>query len=170
METESDFWALIEASRADTIEEQESLLGQLLARLAPQDLPRFQAFLDTYRQAAYRWDLWAAAYVIHGGCSDDSFDYFRYWLIAQGRAVYEAALAHPDSLIEVLPADEDDPCLEFEELGSLAIDAWERKSLLPWETAYEYQRGSIEPIGARWEEEDLPALVPRLWARFDAEL
>jgi hypothetical protein len=52
---------------------------------------------------SYRADLWAAAYIINGGASDDGFDYFRGWLIAQGRSAYEAALAAPDSLAE-LPA------------------------------------------------------------------
>lgn len=30
------------------------------------------------------------------GCSDDSFDYFRGWFIAQGKDVYMDALAEPD--------------------------------------------------------------------------
>lgn len=34
--------------------------------------------------ALYRRDLWAAAYIIGGGCSDDSFIDFRAGLIAQG--------------------------------------------------------------------------------------
>lgn len=38
---------------------------------------------------SYRNPLWAAAYVINGGCSDDGFDYFRGWLIVQGHEVYE---------------------------------------------------------------------------------
>ncbi|MFC9245678.1 DUF4240 domain-containing protein [Streptomyces sp. NPDC057136] len=45
--------------------------------------------------------LWAAAYVINGGCSDDGFDYFRGWLIAQGREVFERTAADPDALAEV---------------------------------------------------------------------
>lgn len=170
MDTENDFWTLIETSRASTQEEQESRIEQLLGGLAPQDLPRFQAFLDNAMQRSYRWDLWAAAYVILGGCSDDSFDYFRYWLIAQGREIFDAAVAHPDSLVAVLSIEDDDPCLEFESLGSLAISAWEGKSLFPWENAYEWQPGSTQPAGAPWEEDDLPMLVPRLWARFCAEL
>ena len=36
---------------------------------------------------SYRWDLWGAAYLANGGCSDDGFDYFRGWLIGQGRKV-----------------------------------------------------------------------------------
>lgn len=50
---------------------------------------------------SYRWELWGAAYLINGGCSDDGFDYFRGWLLGQGRATWQAALADPDSLASV---------------------------------------------------------------------
>jgi hypothetical protein len=33
--------------------------------------------------------MWVAAYLMNGGCSDDGFDYFRGWLIAQGRTTLE---------------------------------------------------------------------------------
>jgi hypothetical protein len=39
------------------------------------------------------------AYQLNGGCSDDCFVYFRCWLLAQGRASWEAALGDPDSLM-----------------------------------------------------------------------
>jgi len=50
---------------------------------------------------SYRKPLWAAAYVINGGCSDDGFDYFRGWLIVQGREVYERIVADPDTLADL---------------------------------------------------------------------
>jgi len=50
---------------------------------------------------AYRWDLWGAAYIIGGGCSDDGFIDFQYGLIAKGREIYESALANPDSLADL---------------------------------------------------------------------
>ena len=37
---------------------------------------------------SYDWNLWGAAYLMKGGCSDDAFDYFRGWLVAQGRRVW----------------------------------------------------------------------------------
>jgi hypothetical protein len=50
---------------------------------------------------SYRWELWGAAYLIGGGgCSDDGFDDFRGWLLGQGRATWQAALADPDSLAD----------------------------------------------------------------------
>ncbi|WP_449342020.1 DUF4240 domain-containing protein [Streptomyces aurantiogriseus] len=36
---------------------------------------------------AYTWDLWGAAWVLLDGASDDAFDFFRCWLIGQGREV-----------------------------------------------------------------------------------
>lgn len=50
---------------------------------------------------SYRNPLWAAAYVINGGCSDDGFDYFRGWLIVQGHGVYERVVADPDTLADL---------------------------------------------------------------------
>jgi hypothetical protein len=51
--------------------------------------------------ASYREDLWGAAYLINGGCSDDGFDAFRGWLMTQGRTVFARAVAEPDSLAEL---------------------------------------------------------------------
>lgn len=45
----------------------------------------------------YRYDLWAAAYLIGGGCSDDSFTDFRAGLIGQGCDWYEQATTSSDS-------------------------------------------------------------------------
>ncbi|WP_234527232.1 MULTISPECIES: DUF4240 domain-containing protein [unclassified Streptomyces] len=42
--------------------------------------------------------LRAAAHLVSGGCSDDGFDYFRGWPIAQGREVFETMVADPDAL------------------------------------------------------------------------
>jgi hypothetical protein len=50
---------------------------------------------------SYRSSLWAAAYVINGGCSDDGFDYFRGWLMLQGREAFGQAVADPDSLADL---------------------------------------------------------------------
>ncbi|MFH9352577.1 DUF4240 domain-containing protein [Kitasatospora sp. NPDC017646] len=47
-----------------------------------------------------RWDVWAAAHLIGGGCSDDSFVGFRAGLIAFGRDWYERAADAPESLAE----------------------------------------------------------------------
>ena len=50
----------------------------------------------------YRTPLWAAAYAVNGGCSDNGFDYFRGWLIVQGREVFEHVVVDPDALADLL--------------------------------------------------------------------
>jgi hypothetical protein len=50
---------------------------------------------------SYHVDLSGAAYLINGRCSDDGVEYFRGWLIAQGRATYERVVADPDALADL---------------------------------------------------------------------
>ena len=72
----------------------------LLTPREPADILAFAQPLWDLFTNSYRADLWAAAFLINGGASDDGFDYFRAWLIAQGRTTYEQALALPDSLAD----------------------------------------------------------------------
>ncbi len=72
-----------------------------LSRLDITDIITWYLIFEKYRGLAYKQKLWAAAATIMNGCSDDSFDYFRGWLIAQGKDVYLAALRDPDSLVDV---------------------------------------------------------------------
>jgi hypothetical protein len=125
------FWELIEAARS-TVRETVTMDGagavarQLVAQLTtlgPAAAVEFQQAYDVLNQRAYRWDLWAAAYLLNGGCSDDGFDYFRGWLVAQGRAVWEQALADPDSLADAGVAPDDDG-VECEDILAVASDAY----------------------------------------------
>jgi hypothetical protein len=128
-----EFWHLIETARAHTTADLpfSEALVTLLARRPVPDLLAYQARFDAAHDALYRWDLWAAAYLIRGGCSDDSFMDFRAGLIAQGRTWYERATTDPDSLADhpqVLAAARDacDDALFDEDVNYAAADAYER--------------------------------------------
>lgn len=98
----SEFWTIIEAARSAVGPDRpfaEALVDELAAR-TKDDILRYQERFDEVHDAVYRWDVWAAAYLIGGGCSDDSFMDFRAGLIALGRDWYERAAARPDSLAE----------------------------------------------------------------------
>src|SRR4051812_38861605 len=99
--TDDESWALIEATRpgADGDEDAAALVSRL-AGLDDAELVDFEVTLGRLTREANHWDLWAAGYLINGGCSDDGFEYFRGWLIAAGRAAYEGALRDPDSLAD----------------------------------------------------------------------
>ena len=162
--TEDQFWSFIAKSREKSTE-CEGQAAELAWLLSAQPAAEIQSFDDIFaakRADAYRWNLWGAAYLINGGCSDDGFEYFRCWLIGQGREVYERALADPDSLAEVLTGDEDD--VECEDLLYAADKAHE--DLIGDPLPPRTYSGPPEPQGSEWDEDDLPEMFPRLAARF----
>ncbi|WP_042454313.1 DUF4240 domain-containing protein [Streptacidiphilus jiangxiensis] len=97
------FWQLIEEARGSGPEGVAARASAVLARREPGEIVAAQRGLWALMAASYRSSLWAAAYMINGGCSDDGFDYFRGWLILQGRETFERVVADPDALAE-LPA------------------------------------------------------------------
>ncbi|WP_460806492.1 DUF4240 domain-containing protein [Micromonospora zhanjiangensis] len=97
-----EFWALVESARAgiddrpdDGGEAIAEALTERLVATSPTDILDFEERFDRLQDALYRWDVWAAAYLISGGCSDDSFMDFRAGVIALGRDWYERVLASP---------------------------------------------------------------------------
>src|SRR5690349_15646124 len=105
------FWAYagrVRSRAGADIDAYEGILRDELRSLTPEELISFDQHLHQVVADAYNWKLWAAAYVINGGCSDDGFYYFRGWLVVQGQAIYLAALADPDSLADVCTVPNED--------------------------------------------------------------
>ncbi|RYG31885.1 MAG: DUF4240 domain-containing protein, partial [Chitinophagaceae bacterium] len=102
--SEGSFWLVI-ASTFDqaggNYDQQQDELAIALKKLSLQELVAFDNRFRQLRGQAYRWDLWGAIYIIHGGCGDDSFSDFRGWLICQGKVLYYSALKNPETLITV---------------------------------------------------------------------
>lgn len=127
------YWQLVDDARTrargsrgpdaplDAEDVAEALKDLLVAQGAEVTLAADAAY-DQVVASAYGNRLWGAAYVIGGGCSDDGFDYFLGWLVAQGRAVFEAAVADPDSLADVV---DEDTVAECEDMLAAAWDAYE---------------------------------------------
>lgn len=89
---ETEFWELIDSTRqaaGGDPEEQADLLVERLLALDPERVLDFARHFEARYNRAYRWDLWGAAWLLLDGCSDDAFDFFRCWLIGQGREVFE---------------------------------------------------------------------------------
>ena len=101
------FWDLIAGAKRECGQDMDASLQWLTERLTalgPQQAQDFHDILHGYKHLAYKYGLWTAATMMCGdGCSDDGFMDFRAWLIAQGKEVYLAALADPDSLADVEP-------------------------------------------------------------------
>ncbi|MFI6763216.1 DUF4240 domain-containing protein [Micromonospora sp. NPDC050417] len=99
-----EFWALIDDARTGADGDSAAIMERLVALLAARDVTEIEGFdqhLWRVLAASYRADLWGAAYLINGGCSDDGFEYFRCWLLLQGRATFAQAVKDPDSLAGV---------------------------------------------------------------------
>jgi hypothetical protein len=97
---EDQFWDIVESSKAaadGSFEDHANKLASRLATLEPEEITVFSRVFDALNIRAYSWDLWGAAFLINGGCGDDSFADFRSWLISMGREVYERARADPES-------------------------------------------------------------------------
>jgi Protein of unknown function (DUF4240) len=183
---ETQFWSLIEAAHRGADGDGDAQLEEIRSKLETlseaEILEWGRHFEDAFRRS-YRADLWGAAYIVNGGCSDDGFDYFRGWLIAQGRAVFERALKNPDSLADIVPADaEADFGFELEEMLHIAREAFIAKTGLEWDAGAKSflerlgaQRDPLELVGdlEAWstdgdaDPEKCPALYPKLWEKFD---
>ena len=170
--TREDFWRRIDTTRLAAKNDPDAQCKQLkkhLESLPDEELISFHTHFDALYAPTYRNDLWGAAYIINGGCSDDCFDYFRAWLIGRGQAAYEAALANPDSLVEI--AEEED--VEQEELLSIAIGIWLKRHKKDWGDLFKDSpfpsTPNSDPGPAEWDEEDeesLARLYPRLFEKF----
>lgn len=117
---EAGFWNLVQAAHDQSqgdMDRKYRAIGNLIGKLSKADAADFQRHFDRKLHDAFDWRLWGAAYLINGGCSDDTFYDFRVSLISRGKAAYERAMADPDSLAD----DEPDEIAWFYEGYQYAI-------------------------------------------------
>lgn len=168
---ETEFWEIIDSTRdaaEGDPEDHADLLVERLLQLDPDSVLDFARHFEARYNRAYRWDLWGAATVLLGGASDDAFDYFRCWLIGQGREVFEGAVHAPDSLAELLDDFDEEIDGDGEELGYAADEAYEQ---LTGTAAPDLgiTAQPAEPEGAPFDLESdrvLAERFPALWERF----
>jgi len=104
--TLDEFWDNIKKSRRRDPDAHADKLTDRLAKLPPDEILDFDYWWHFNLSESYDWTLWGAAYIINGGCSDDGFQYFREWLLLQGREIFQTAVSNPDSLADVVDGDE----------------------------------------------------------------
>lgn len=168
----SDFWSRVELTRpvrADPAAHARGLAASLVASGTEATLQYAEAF-DRAMDALYTWPLWGAAYLAMGGCSDDTFEYLRAWIVGAGNQAWQRAITDPESLFVGLLESETDPDARWEELGLhegeellYAAGMAHERLTGEWLSA-RYQPSPDEPIGEEWDEDDLPDLFPDLTA------
>ena len=173
MMDEQVYWQLVHDSLRETStqEEQEEYLISRLKVMNPQEIIGFHLRTDSLMVRSYLSELWCAAYINRGGCSDDGFEFFRSWLISRGKLAYYSVLEKPDKLVEYISEEADEVGYEFESFGYVALYAFERKT---GKSIYSHlddrlrdkTEGYVD-IDFNWEEDDpasMKAICPALFA------
>ncbi|MCL2141799.1 MAG: DUF4240 domain-containing protein [Methanimicrococcus sp.] len=173
--SEEVFWDLIEETKSDDPQDQLDHLVELLSSKSVEEILGFDYRLDKFLEKSYNPNLWAAGYIVCDGMSDDSFDYFRAWLISKGKDVYESALKNPDSLINVFEKMNETDFPENEEILYAGLDAYEqvteKEDFYDVIDSYEDDFQILE-IELNWDEDDpetLKNICPKLFERYYEE-
>jgi hypothetical protein len=171
-----DFWAVIARATADRPATPGEVAKRAVADLAardPEEIVAWGRHLDKVMVASGTEDLWAAAYVIHGGCSEEGFDAFRGWLIAHGRDAVANSVKSPDSLANVAVikgAAETGAVFEAPEVLTIAAEAY--REATGDEMPAEERPPTRPDVADLWDfddEEEMQRRLPKLSALFLAE-
>ncbi|MES2569581.1 MAG: DUF4240 domain-containing protein [Verrucomicrobiota bacterium] len=158
------FWQIIEETRDTSIERQEQKLYDRLRKLPEEDILEFERLTSIRYWELYSWELWGVAYLYGGGCSDDSFMDWRYWVIFCGKEVFETARDRPDELVPVIDAHSNAGC---EGIGYVPMRVLRDKNPNWEDTCPEFDvPRPEEPRGMNWKEEELKELLPKTYRRF----
>ena len=163
------FWQLIQESIDKSngeLDSQHKVLISILSKYEPEEIIEFDKIFNKFYVESYTSDLWAAAYIINGGCYEDDFDYFRGWLISRGKKVYEETINNPDALVDVVSVY-DAGNVEFEDFLYIASDAYKVRT--SQDDFYNKAiRISSPKINLTWSEneEELGKMFPELVEKF----
>jgi len=159
---ENLFWELIGDGLANQpIGERLDTLPERLAAFKATAIRDFEKILHAIEARAYRWDVWALAYLLQGGCSDDAFEDFRGWLILQGRQVFEGAIADPDGFDVALHTGMAGGINGLRDAVSIAYEMRQGKAMKPVKIPL------TEISGPSIAEEDFAVALPRIAALVD---
>lgn len=171
---EDGFWRLVDSAWAgeqNITPEVLDRLNERLGRLSYAEIDECLKWFDQAHRRAYRWDLWAAGYLIQDSMSDDGFTDFRSWLIAHGRTAYERALADPDTLAELQWRSDLEDMSAAELYAARIVDAWSTRHQHDPETGY-WEAPQEEPAGDAFPEDDpewFRRTFPRLWVKVNGD-
>lgn len=167
------FWSYIAAAAGPGGDEHHTRRLEIaLTALPPAELI---AFYNRYRlqfDRAETGELWAAGTLLNRGHgTDDGFEYFRNWLIGQGREVFEAALADPDSLAGVDVVAGDEAIAEWEAFAYVAAELYKRKTGTDIHDAMPPRPDGVAPSDSKFEWSDytnevMAQRLPKLWAKY----
>jgi len=165
------YWKIVQESldNSNDQDEQEQFLIKQLQKLSYKEIIGFRLRTDKLLYDTYSSEMWCAGYIMNGGCSDDSFEYFRNWVISKGKTVYYDAKHNPDSLISQV--DEELEFYDFESFWYVALEAFQQKTgkdLYDFidDDNFKFKEGQYPQFDFTWEEENpesMKAICPKLF-------
>lgn len=168
--TQDQFWGIIDNS------DKGSKLEELLEKLSEDELFGYDYWWNYYHKKSYNQSLWAVAYVVLGGCSDDGFDYFRYWLLTRGKAVFTSAMENADTLCDEFELLTEDEYPENEEVAYLVMDVFENQlgkdfddAMLEASSRINFEEVPLPQIDFEWDEGDedsIKKVCPNTFAKW----
>ena len=163
--TQTEFWAFIESARGSGLEN-DQLRHHMKTMLELHDNSNLVDFTNIYHafiDQLYSWNIWNAISLINGGMSDDSFFYFRDFLVSRGQKHFDRVLNDPESLLD----DELDP--EFQEwpysevhFRSAGSDVYEERNNVdfPWTHKWADLKGDSIDYD---NDDEVRKTYPRIW-------
>ena len=127
MNTIEDFWWIVELTRIrsdGTDEGQAEYLREILVTLTKEEIAIFSGIWSALFESMASNRLESAYTLMAGGFSNDSYDYFRDWILSLGQVCYERIRLKPDLLADLgeLKVGQ----ISFEKISSAQSDALER--------------------------------------------
>ncbi len=172
---EDRYWSIIEKSLKNSKNQysQEKFLEREIKKLRPKEIVGFKLRTDSLLYKSYNSDLWCAAYILNLGCTDDGFEYFRFWLISQGKKVYYQAKNDPDSLISAIKHNND--LYEFESFPNIAENSFnestekEIRDFIDYDNFVTYD-GKYPQLEFNWDESDpetMMKICPKIYKKIN---
>ncbi len=174
---QQEFWRIIDKASQEALGNDRVQEASLIRQLTNYPLEDIIGFERILRQTLFKADDYkavAALKIIQGWVTDDSYLYFRCWLIAQGQATFREALRNPEYLVDKC---EKGSFPNFESLLYVADEAYVAKTSgsmddenLPREVVYkeglDYNTFTPPTKGEDFTIDQLPVLYPQLWKKF----
>jgi hypothetical protein len=174
MLSEDLFWSIVDDSLVNSSnqDEQEKKLIARLEKLSLKEIIGFRLRTDKLLYDTYTSEMWCAGYIMNGGCSDDSFEYFRCWVISRGKDVYDKGKSNPDSLVDEVVENKN--YYEFETFWYVALGVFSKKTgknlyLYVDDDKFLTREGKYPQIDLNWTEdnpESMKKICPKLFERF----
>ncbi|MCB0838059.1 MAG: DUF4240 domain-containing protein [Bacteroidetes bacterium] len=156
---EKKFWKIIKSSQsvfAKRPDRHQERLIRLLSKRKVEEIIMFDVIFSHYMNLANTWEMRAAAHIITDKFSEEFFSDFRGWLISRGKKTFFRVMKKPDILVKYVSLRDEMDWVGYE---ACALEAYERK------TGHELPPANGIK-GKKWEEADLPGMLPKLWRKF----